>query len=111
MNTDAKPVDHRRLRRKKAKRGTALTCRRGNLGLGKDLAISVQDISEDGARLLVKEEISPGTEVEITMTGVGANKRVTTLATVAWCKVESKSFSIGVRFRDRLPYVDFFHLT
>jgi PilZ domain len=111
MASEAKPPDHRRLRRIKGKGGTGVSCRKGALGLGKDLAIAVKDISVEGARLLVKEEIAAGTEVEITLAGVGGNKRVVRRATVAWCKAESPNFTIGVKFHDGLSYEDFFHLT
>lgn len=110
MSIEEKPADHRRLRRKKPKRGTGLTCRKGTLGLGKDLAVSIVDVSEEGACLLVKEEIPTGTEVEITLTPVGVSRRLVTLATVVWCAASTTSFVIGVKFRDRLSYTDFFHL-
>jgi hypothetical protein len=110
MSNEVNPADHRRLRRKKPKRGTGLTCRKGTLGLGKDLAISIIDISEEGASLLVKEEISTGTEVEITLTAVGVSKRLTALGTVVWCTAGTTTFAIGVLFRDRLNYTDYFHL-
>lgn len=111
MSTASNSPDRRRLRRKSVKRGTGLTCRKGALGLGKDLAVALQDLSEEGARLLVKEEFPVGAEVEITLSGVGVQKRIVALATVIWCKAETQHFSIGVRFRDRLSYVDFFNLT
>lgn len=111
MSSPAKTADHRRLRRKKVKRGTSLCCRKGTLGLGKDIALALQDLSEEGAKLLVKEDLAMGTEVELTLTGFGAHKRVVALGTIVWCKPEGISFSVGVRLRDRLPYVDFFNLT
>lgn len=111
MSTAPNSPDHRRLRRKPAKRGTGVSCRKGTLGLGKDLAVAVLDVSEEGARLLVKEEVAVGVEVEITLIGVGVNKRVVRVGVVVWCKPESTNFSIGVKFRDRMSYVDFFNLT
>jgi hypothetical protein len=106
MSTVSNNPDRRRLRRKVGKRGTSLTCRKGALGLGKDIAVGLLDITEEGARLLVKEELQAGAEVEITFNGVGVNKRVVALATVVWCMAETGHFAIGVKFRDRMPYVD-----
>ena len=111
MSTESQSNEHRRLRRKKGKRGTSFSCRLGKLGLGKDQGVAVQDLSEEGARLLVKEEIAVGAEVEITLSGIGSTRRVVAIADVLWCKTEAPHFSIGVRFRERLPYVDYFNLT
>ena len=111
MNGDTKPVEHRRLRRKTAKRNISVSCRKGTLGLGKDLAVAVQDLSEEGARLLVKEEVPIGTEVELSFTGLGANKRFVVVAKVMWCKNVSENFSMGVKFNSRMPYTDYFNLT
>lgn len=104
-------AEHRRLRRKKGKRGMGFSCRKGKLGLGKDIAVAVQDVSEEGARLLVKENLSVGAEVEICLVGVGMNKRLSVVANVMWCKPEAPHFSIGVKFQNRLSYGDFFNLT
>lgn len=104
-------ADHRRLKRKKGKRGMGFTCRKGKLGLGKDLAVAVQDVSEEGARLLVKEDLPTGTELEICLVGVGMAKRVAVVGNVMWCKPEASHFSIGVKFRERMSYGDYFNLT
>src|SRR5256885_2178544 len=49
---------NRRANPRRAPKGsTRVTCRRGSLGLGPNLALSLLDVSETGARLLVKEPL------------------------------------------------------
>lgn len=110
--TTAAPIEknHRRLKRKVAKRGTTISCRKG-LGLGPNLAVGIKDLSEEGIRLLVREWITKGTDVEIALTGVGLSKPITLMGEVMWCNPIESGFLLGVRFRIRIGYADFFHLT
>ncbi len=104
-------IDRRRARRKTGKKSTSIACRKGSLGLGPNLAIKLVDLSEEGARLRVKEQIASGTEVEIALTGVGLSKPFVVMAVVVWCRMDQNEFLMGVKFRGRVSYVDFMHLT
>jgi hypothetical protein len=81
------------------------------MGLGRDLAIRILELSEEGARLLVKEQITPETEVEVGLTGVGMSKPMMKLGRVVWCNPMESGFAIGVKFHERIGFTEFFHLT
>ncbi len=61
MTEPASPGRNRRLaQRRPAKHRVKIVCRRGALDLGPNLAVSLLDVSETGARLIVKEAVQPG---------------------------------------------------
>ncbi|WP_020468632.1 PilZ domain-containing protein [Zavarzinella formosa] len=99
--------DKRLIRRKPVKRGVIARCRRGQLGLGQDLALGIIDISDSGMCLLVKTELRRGEEAEVEMIGVGRSKPIKILCEVRWIVFEDdERFRVGLRFRKRIPYAD-----
>jgi hypothetical protein len=104
--------EHRRLKRRAAKKGCTVSCRRGLLGVGPDLAIRLVDISEEGARIQIKSALKKGDEVEVSLTAPGLSRPVVRVADVAWCgpAKEGDGFWIGVQFRSLLRYADILHL-
>lgn len=103
--------ERRRVRRKVPRRGTVVCCRKGTLGLGRDLAMRTRDLCEEGISLLVKEWITPPTDVEISLTAVGTSKPIVVIGQVVWCNPMETGFLIGVRFQERIGYVQFTSLT
>jgi hypothetical protein len=103
-----KRAESRRLRRRETKPGVQVTCRPGSHGLGADLALSVLDISEEGARLRLKAPLQPGQEVEVTLQGVGTPRPVRMPARVAWSVAAADgSHCVGLAFEKTLTYRDF----
>jgi hypothetical protein len=108
---DPPPPPPRRNRRasyrRLSRRGVRVTCQRGDLGLGADLALALLDLSETGARLAVKEELEPGEEVEVNLEGIWHRRPIRILGNVTWCAVRAGDrLEVGIRFQKRLPYAD-----
>ena len=94
----------RRCRRLPAKGSTRAKAFSNALGLGKNLASSVLDVSEAGARLLLNAHLAEGTEFEINLEGPGS-KPVKLLAVVVWSVGAADGrFVTGVRFQKPLDY-------
>ena len=104
---------NRRLSKRRPPKGKArVTCRRGALDLGPDLALAVLDLSEWGARLLVRESLDPGREVLILLRGEANSRPVRRVSDVVWSLAAADGvYCIGVRFQKRVPYGDFSQLT
>lgn len=99
--------NRRRSIRRKPRHSTKVEIRKGTLGLGPNLAVSVLDISETGARVLVKSELLKGEEVELLFQGIGHRKPCKAIGEVMWCvETPEKNFCIGILFRKNLPYAE-----
>jgi hypothetical protein len=93
--------------RRKPRSVVKVECRKGALGLGKNICTRLLDISESGMRLIVKYELKPKDEVEILVSGAGMAGTVKRLADVCWVvPTDGAGFCIGVRFQKLLPYRD-----
>jgi PilZ domain len=91
------------------KHGVALAIRKGTLGLGPDLAVAGQEISEDGLRARIKSELKEGDEVEMSLTAVGRSKPMKLVGDVRWCQKDDtdrsgRTFAVGIQFRHRLAF-------
>jgi hypothetical protein len=88
-------LHNRRLARRRApKGGTRVVCRKGTLGLGPDLAVSVLDVSESGIRLLVREALAERQEIEVGLTGPGQARAHRLVATVVWSDLKIRGLFI-----------------
>jgi hypothetical protein len=101
--------DSKLARPRPLKHGVVLTVRKGTLGLGPDLAVAGQEISEDGLRARVRAALKEGEEIEIGLTGVGRGKPTLLIGDVRWCQPDEndrsgKTFVIGAQFRHRLSF-------
>jgi hypothetical protein len=80
---------------------------RGDIGLGPDLALALLDLSENGARLAVKESLQPGEEVELNLEGIWHRRPLRLMGNVTWCAPGAGDrLEAGIRFPKRLPYAD-----
>jgi len=105
-------ANHRRMKRQSAKKTIAVTCRKGTLGFGPNLAVQLNDISVDGAQLLVNALLKLGDEVELSFSAPGFTQPLVQLAVVAWCSFrEGNGYRIGVKFTDSLDYQDIYYMT
>lgn len=108
--------DRRAMRRRPLKNGVTLTVRKGTMGLAPNLAVGGVELSHDGIRVRIKEQIKRGDEVELGLTGIGCNKPRTLIADVRWCREEQGDdgavvYYIGAKFRRRLLHADLGHYT
>jgi hypothetical protein len=106
------PVKNRRLTpRRRAKNSSRVTCIKGALGLGANLGVKLLDVSETGARLVVKEALNPGQEVELNLEAPGGGRPVRLPAEVIWSvPTADGQHCVGTSFHKRLSYADLQHL-
>lgn len=94
-------------RRRSAKKSLGVTCLKGTLGLGKNLALSILDVSETGVRLVVDCPLHPLQEIEVILSVPLQAKPIKALADVTWCvPAADGNYCIGASFRRRLNYAD-----
>ncbi len=80
-------------------------CRKGSYGFGANQLLSVENLSETGACLIVKSALAKGEEVEVLFAGLDAGRALKRLGRVVWSKVGTeKTWCIGVNFQSPLPY-------
>ena len=98
--------DNRRSSQRRLPRGNVVVeVRRGSLGLGKNVAAMFLDLSEGGARVVVKEDFKKDEQVEVLLLGFGMRKPMKAIGKVCWSmKLDNGMFCIGVSFDKRLPY-------
>jgi len=74
--------------------------------MGANIAAGVLDVSEAGARLLLKEELPVGHEFEVILDSPGS-RSVKILARVIWSvPAADGTFVVGTAFQARLSYAD-----
>ena len=98
-------VRNRRSSLRNIPRGTVkLECRRGSIGLGKNIAAQFLDISEGGARLVVSQALVAGEEVEILILAATKVKR---LANITWVlSLDDGNFCVGLEFQKKLRFIE-----
>ena len=101
----------RRDRRRPPRGSLKVVCRKGKLGLGANIALSLLDISTGGVRLLVKEALKRGDELEIELDAPWIQKPVKLAASVAWYAPIESGHSVGVTFNKLLPFAELQNLS
>lgn len=100
----------RRARRQKPRGSTRVIAYRNALGLGKNIALRILDLSETGVRLVLKERPALGLEFEINLDSP-SYRTVKMLAQVVWVTdLESGEFLVGARFAKSMAYTDLLSL-
>ncbi len=100
-------VNRRSSRRMPPNRLARVECRRGGLGLGPNLLLSILDISETGIRLVLRAPIEAGQEAEVLLQGLGITRPEKRLARVVWVlPLDEGGYCAGLHFDKPLRYVD-----
>ncbi len=100
-------TNRRRSLRHKAKPTTKILCYTGPHGLGKNIAVSMLDLSETGLCLLVDTCLAARDEIEVRLVGVGRRQPQKNIAEVVWCvEIRDGLYCIGARFQRPLSYRD-----
>jgi hypothetical protein len=98
--------NQRRCRRQVPKGSTKIRACNNALGLGKNIAVAVLDISETGIRLLLKQPLKVGKEFEVILEGPGTHE-VKLLARVIWTvETSDGQHCIGASFAKPIGYSD-----
>ncbi len=106
-HTNASRTPRPRARRAPARGTSRVCCHRGTLGVGPNLAVQVLDLSETGIRLLVRQGMEPGEEIEIGLEGLNHPRPLRLPAQVVWSVAAAGGgYCIGVQFQRRLTYAD-----
>src|SRR3954447_19621678 len=96
----------RRCRRQVPKGSAKALAYRNALGVGSNIATAILDVSETGARLLLKEQLREGQEFEVNFETMGSHP-IKTIATVVWTVAAADGrFVTGVRFDKALRWAD-----
>jgi PilZ domain len=112
MNETAYTPDRRNSSRRSPRASVRAYLRLGGLDLGPDLALSLLDLSEGGAGLIVKQAVEIGKEVSVGLEGQTHPRPVLRVANVVWCRAETDgTYALGVCFQKALPYRDYIDLT
>lgn len=106
-----KKPNKRRSSRNSARGTTRLRVYRNAMGLGPNIASALLDLSETGLRVVSKEAVAVGQEVEVNLES--ASGRVTkTTAVVVWIvPATGDTFVVGLRLHKSLDYDQFMALT
>ena len=104
---EVKQSNRRTSPRRKPRGHVKLECRKASIGLGVNLATTLLDVSETGARLIIRQELAIGQEVEIVISGHGLSQTIKRLCNIRWqVKLDDGKFCIGAEFQKRLDYRD-----
>jgi len=104
--------DRRAAPRRPARPRVKVECRRGSLGLGPNCAEALWDLSQIGVRIVARDELSSGQDVELALEGPTHRRPVKLDGVVIWSQsMEAERYFIGVRLRKPLPYLDLTMLT
>ena len=112
MSPTGRPNKNRRVtRRHSAKTSAQVVCYANSLGLGANVALTLLDVSERGARLTVSRPLPAGNEVTINFGAVGRGRPIRLGARVTWCLcVGGDVYEVGVQFHHGLTYRDLLEL-
>ncbi len=99
-------TNRRSSRRVPVNRLARIECRRGSLGLGPNLLVSVLDISETGVRVVLKAAVDADQEAEVLLQGPGIARPVKRLARVVWSLALEMGYCAGLHFDKPLRFAE-----
>jgi len=105
-------AERRGMSRKPPRGKVNFECRKGVMGLGPNIGLSLWDISQTGACIVTKPGIAIEDEVEISITTTGLPRPLKMVADVVWVEpLDKDRQSVGVRFHKGIPFSDLAKLT
>jgi PilZ domain len=97
--------------RRRPKVRIRVVCRKGALDLGPNVAESLLDVSEEGARLLLNQPLLVNQEVTVGLEGPNHRRPVLRVGIIVWSvPAADGGYCVGVTFEKRLPYRDLLYL-
>jgi len=112
MNNPNYPNERRTNQRLRPANSAAhITCQRGELFLGPNLATVFVDACEGGVGILTRESLAVGERVSVSLEGIGIGT-VRRLGRVAWCApADGGGFRAGVELDTPLEYAELVSLS
>lgn len=107
------PKSNRRVFARRPPRGKVkVTCHKGSVDVGPNLAIGLVDISETGARLTVSTPLEKGQTVAISLEGRVHVRPIRCLGTIVRSEQETQGVChIAVLWESRLPFAEIVKMT
>src|SRR5262245_35037456 len=104
MDPRDKSTDRRAATRRAVTGSARFACRKGTMGLGPNILVRVDDLSQTGARLCLKTSLVVKDEVELTIEGSGV-PLAKVPANVAWIRpLGDGNFLVGIQFHKALSF-------
>lgn len=104
--------NRRAFMRRRPRGKVKVTCYKGNLDLGNNIAQGVADLSESGVLLILKSSLEKGQEVVLFLEGREHLKPVKVHGKVVWCvPMENNVYRAGVQLDHQLRYQDLMKIT
>lgn len=104
--------NHRRTRRQEARPSSRVYCYLGPLGLGRNHALNLINLSEEGACIVTRALLEVTQVVELNLESLQHRRPVRIIGEIVWSRpMGDGTFSAGVRFERTLPWRDVQHLT
>jgi hypothetical protein len=110
-NRDDSRSERRRVHRRQPRAGTTATCWWKLPATGPGQAAELQNISEDGLRLVVRKVLEPGSSIEVRLQPPDDGAPLVCLVQVVWCAASNAANLAGVRFLERLSEAELGRLT
>jgi hypothetical protein len=112
MSDTDKPANRRCSTRRQPKRSSKVMCVTGKFGFGPNVAVTLLDVSETGIRLVLKTELTPGHEVEVSLDSITGRQPHKIPGEVIWCvPMADGNYCLGVRFTKALKWAVLLALT
>lgn len=113
MAPSEKPSRNRRAAlRRPPKQSTRVVCYKGSIGLGRNIALSLLDISESGARLVLSAALKKKQDVLVEITSVNSVRPIKMSATVVWSMPTADgNHCVGLQFNKLLNYSELLQMT
>jgi hypothetical protein len=82
-------------------------CFQGAFGMGRNVALTVENLSEKGACVRTSAPLNLGQEVQVHLESVQHPRPVVVEGRVVWAQSQEDRHKVGVRFERALPWRDF----
>ena len=107
------PQKNRRIAVRRPFKGKVkVTCYKGLLDLGRNIAVKLLDVSESGMCLTVNIALEKSQEVLILLESQRHARPIRTPGVVMWCiPSDEGNWKVGIRWNKYLSYADFTHFT
>jgi len=105
--TTSSATNRRASRRVGVRESVRIECRKGTMGLGRNILKSALDVSESGIRIVVAAPLIKNDEAELYFQNMQLGRSVKRLAKVIWSlATEEGSCCAGLHFDKPLSYIE-----